>query len=170
MRRFLFDWFDGSYKEWLRTPQACLLRAESRERDGHRCVRCQGTECLEMHHVLGYRRSWADTRLEDVITLCDDCHEIMHGAKDVKFLLPVAQSEARWEWVRRIVLKCGGVLRPEVVSELAGPRNGNVVQMPKPKKYIGGAHPSNSKPKRDYQAAAHRKPRRKNLFGEWVQE
>lgn len=51
---------------WRRKRQAVL------ERDNYQCQTCLATECLEVHHKT--YRALGDEPLEDLITLCKDCH------------------------------------------------------------------------------------------------
>jgi 5-methylcytosine-specific restriction endonuclease McrA len=54
-------------------PGALLVRAAVLERDGHACVRCGSAECLEVHHKVP-ARAGGSTSLENLVTLCFDCH------------------------------------------------------------------------------------------------
>lgn len=52
------------------------LRAAALDRDGHRCVRCNAP-AQQVHH-LTYER-WQDESLEDLESLCVECHEKEHN-------------------------------------------------------------------------------------------
>lgn len=52
------------------------IRKAALERDGYRCVTCNSTEGLNCHHRT-YER-WGREWLEDVSTLCRECHEVFH--------------------------------------------------------------------------------------------
>jgi len=56
------------------------------ERDGHKCVLCNEAKALAVHHLNanGERdknnlRKEGDSRLENLITLCSQCHKDIHG-------------------------------------------------------------------------------------------
>ena len=49
-------------------------RKQALDRDGHRCTSCFAPESiakLEVHHIDG---NWMNNRLENLATLCEDCH------------------------------------------------------------------------------------------------
>lgn len=48
------------------------------ERDGYRCRMCGSAMNLQGHHV-SYERLGEDRERDDVITLCRDCHEMIHS-------------------------------------------------------------------------------------------
>lgn len=66
-----------AYAKFLQTPVWKKLSAACIERDGHKCTECESTEILQAHHLF-YRENWWDTELEDLITLCRDCHHAHH--------------------------------------------------------------------------------------------
>lgn len=55
------------HQEWK------AIRREALDRDGHRCVRCGGTDRLQVHHVIPYRYSRSHA-LTNLTTLCRSCH------------------------------------------------------------------------------------------------
>ncbi len=57
------------------TPPA--LRREVLARDGYRCLCCAGRENLTAHHKL-WRRYGGRTVLRNLLTLCEDCHSLVH--------------------------------------------------------------------------------------------
>jgi 5-methylcytosine-specific restriction endonuclease McrA len=65
-----------TYEEYLKTPHWLMMRGKIKARDGHKCVLCASRNKLEVHHNcydhLGYEPP------EDLITLCDGCHEKHH--------------------------------------------------------------------------------------------
>jgi 5-methylcytosine-specific restriction endonuclease McrA len=55
------------------------LRREILERDGWRCQKCGSSRNLDVHHRI--RRSALGDDLEtNLITLCRECHQILHGS------------------------------------------------------------------------------------------
>ena len=67
------------YREYL-ISEAWRARADAaKDRVGHRCQVCYGTERLEAHHRT-YKRLGHE-RPEDITVLCRDCHELYEAAK-----------------------------------------------------------------------------------------
>lgn len=70
------------------------LRNKTLERDDFSCVRCGSTEELEAHHIIPRDRGGDDT-LENMATLCHDCHQEAHSKS-----LPYETQTEFWEsWV-----------------------------------------------------------------------
>ena len=73
-----------SYKDQLRDPRWQKVRLRIFERDGFACRRCgRGDEELHAHHLV-YRRDrepW-EYEQEEILTLCNSCHEIEHRDGD----------------------------------------------------------------------------------------
>lgn len=57
--------------EWINRPE----RLKAIERDGGRCVLCNSSEDLEVHHRT--YESFGNEKLEDLYTLCRQCHDIV---------------------------------------------------------------------------------------------
>ncbi len=66
-----------AYREFLKTDFWKALSEQAKARDGG-CLRCGGDKGLNAHHTV-YRKRWEDTLLEDLETLCRDCHRSEHG-------------------------------------------------------------------------------------------
>jgi hypothetical protein len=66
------------YQKFLRSPFWIELRRKAIERDGGKCSDCGDVERLRVHHKV-YRSDWYQTKLEDLITLCNTCHRFEHG-------------------------------------------------------------------------------------------
>lgn len=73
------------YQEWkleheiyLKTDKWKLIRSQVLERDCETCQKC-GNPGWQIHHLTYIR--WRNERLEDLITLCDECHRLEHLAK-----------------------------------------------------------------------------------------
>lgn len=78
------------YRTYIDSTAWFRKRRERLEIDGHRCqgFMCFRTDCLEVHHKT-YERI-GDERMEDLITLCESCHEIQHGRRRLdEFLVAV---------------------------------------------------------------------------------
>lgn len=75
-----------AYRKYLLTDHWKALRERALERDGRACQWDigNGEVCgetngpLNVHHVK-YRKTFEETRLEDLKTLCRTCHRIEHG-------------------------------------------------------------------------------------------
>lgn len=59
--------------KWKQQRTACL------QRDGFACQNCAATENLHVHHWEPYRFSF-DNSLENLATLCADCHRDVHSS------------------------------------------------------------------------------------------
>lgn len=68
-----------SYEDYLLSPEWRVLRRLALEAVGHRCVICDGTRDLQVHHR-NYERLGHE-RLPDLTVLCDDCHAVFHEAE-----------------------------------------------------------------------------------------
>jgi len=55
------------------------LRTEILERDGWRCQTCGCLTNLDVHHMRP-RSALGDDAVTNLITLCRDCHQILHGS------------------------------------------------------------------------------------------
>lgn len=65
------------YTEFLRTPFWQKLRLQRLAFDACKCRNCGSKSSLDVHHRF-YRSSWFDTQLNDLLTLCRDCHKTAH--------------------------------------------------------------------------------------------
>ena len=68
-----------AYGEYLKSPEWKAIRAERLEFDHYKCQLCSAKENLQVHHN-NYPANWFDTKLNDLITLCDRCHKRHHSA------------------------------------------------------------------------------------------
>lgn len=68
-----------NYCKYLESEKWKNFREEVLKRDNYKCTKCGKTENLHIHHI-SYDNIW-DEKLEDVITLCDECHEKEHSTK-----------------------------------------------------------------------------------------
>jgi len=75
-----------SSKEWSKAKQ------KARERDGHECQECGGTDWeLHVHHRTPVSEGGAPFKLDNLITLCARCHDKRHP--NVEILASVQASE-----------------------------------------------------------------------------
>jgi 5-methylcytosine-specific restriction endonuclease McrA len=56
------------------------IREIAKRRDGYRCRQCGSTEKIEAHHIQGLAEGGSAFSLDNIITLCADCHR-KEGAK-----------------------------------------------------------------------------------------
>ena len=66
-----------SYQEYLQSDHWKEKRKEALEFYGYSCQYCGLEVCLEVHHH-HYRTMWNEVCKDDLIVLCDDCHECLH--------------------------------------------------------------------------------------------
>ena len=59
-------------------PEFRFQRTSCLQRDDYTCQQCGSKERLEVHHWEPYRFSF-DNSLENLVTLCADCHDEMHA-------------------------------------------------------------------------------------------
>ena len=62
----------------LRADEYELVRNQVLERDGWRCQECGCFHNLHVHHLQPRYKLGSDT-LENLITLCADCHRAVHN-------------------------------------------------------------------------------------------
>jgi hypothetical protein len=87
-----------AYRKYLLSDHWRQLRCEAVERWGDRCNNCDVPR-VEVHH-LRYG-NWLDVTTEDLIPLCDRCHEAVHASSKLRDLL---ESEVDSATKRKTVL------------------------------------------------------------------
>ncbi len=65
----------AEYAEYLRTPHWHTLKRIRQELDGGHCMICRNTVQLQCHHNCYDRMPYME-RIDDVLTICNECHEI----------------------------------------------------------------------------------------------
>ncbi len=99
-------------------PQWQKKRLQIMNRDGFRCARCGNDQIkLNVHHR---RYEWGkalwEVDDEDLVTLCQPCHESIHGIRPASSAVNIREiianfSESRHEYMRLIagkwVCECG---------------------------------------------------------------
>jgi 5-methylcytosine-specific restriction endonuclease McrA len=60
------------------------LRNDVLERDGWRCQNCGTSERLQVHHIRS-RSALGDDAAANLITLCGDCHRLVHEPEKKRF-------------------------------------------------------------------------------------
>ena len=61
-------------------------RAKAIERDSHKCVICGSSERLEVHHKK-YRSDGGSDDMDNLVTLCAQCHIKAHGDEPIVKLM-----------------------------------------------------------------------------------
>jgi 5-methylcytosine-specific restriction endonuclease McrA len=76
----------------LRLPpeEYALLVKQVMQRDGYKCRSCGFRSGLHCHHVV-YRSHQGEDTAENLVTLCNQCHEAVHRSdleitKEMKFI------------------------------------------------------------------------------------
>ena len=73
----LADFRRKPYTERRQTKEWAILKKQVHRRDGHRCRLC-GRDGVELHVHHRTYETYAEERLEDLVTLCRTCHEHFH--------------------------------------------------------------------------------------------
>ena len=73
-------------EKWLRIRSYILFR------DGFRCQECGYYKHLEVHHIVPRSKGGTD-EFSNLVTLCKECHDVIHGFKKRK--------KKRWNHDRR---------------------------------------------------------------------
>lgn len=73
--------YKAQYGLYLQGPRWFILRNLRLWWDGWSCVRCGSRVGLQCHHVsYDYKgKGWGVGEFLDLRTLCDDCHDWVHG-------------------------------------------------------------------------------------------
>jgi 5-methylcytosine-specific restriction endonuclease McrA len=85
------------------------VREIAKRRDGYHCRQCGSTEKIEAHHIQGLAEGGSAFSLENIITLCADCHRKESAKARGGFL----RSAVPPEILARRERKSGGVPRTE---------------------------------------------------------
>lgn len=65
----------AAYHEYLKTEAWAKLRKKAMQRAGFRCQLCNSKSHLQVHHRV-YPKIYGTEKLNDLTTLCRDCHEL----------------------------------------------------------------------------------------------
>jgi len=71
-----------TYDAYLKSPRWKALRTFILERDSHRCVTCNTTEDLRVHHRT-YVKKDGEWEKYDLYTLCQECHNLIHRNRKI---------------------------------------------------------------------------------------
>lgn len=90
-----------NYQQWkleheiyLKTDKWKIIRDKVLARDHETCQKCKKNGWI-VHH-LTYAR-WRNERLEDLITVCDECHDLIHLAKKNKRIKKDKKKEKKFQ-------------------------------------------------------------------------
>lgn len=75
-----------AYRAYLQTDQWKELRRKAIARDGGKCLRCGSVFRLQVHHTC-YRGKFENSLLEDLETVCRECHGREHGLYPSDFMV-----------------------------------------------------------------------------------
>lgn len=82
-----------AYRVYLQSDHWKALRQRAIDRDGGKCVRCSSVDILQVHHLC-YRGHLEDALIEDLETVCRECHRKEHGFGPSDFELKFRELEA----------------------------------------------------------------------------
>lgn len=71
----------SAYYRYLESREWRQLRQQAFKRDGYKCTHCGSSKNLRCHH-LRYRKNLLLCTVDDLITLCNECHEAWHRKHD----------------------------------------------------------------------------------------
>lgn len=71
------------YEAYLKSEAWKSIRRLAIKRDGGQCTKCKSKKCLHVHH-LKYPEHLGTEPLEYLQTLCEDCHNVLHGGSPRK--------------------------------------------------------------------------------------
>ena len=71
-----------AYDAYINGPVWKVKRQEAIERDGKRCRLCYSSKKLHVHHRY-YPQVYGEEPLTDLITLCQECHDLFHSNMQV---------------------------------------------------------------------------------------
>lgn len=75
--QWVWDLSTMPYDAYLRTEHWFMLSDKVKQRDGNRCKLCNSTKQLTSHHR-SYKNRGKFNEIEDLVTLCRNCHSIIH--------------------------------------------------------------------------------------------
>lgn len=75
------------YREFLESGFWKDLSVKKKFSVGNKCEYCRSEDNLNCHHKI-YRDSWYETKNEDLIVLCYNCHKSIHNTLDIYGKIP----------------------------------------------------------------------------------
>lgn len=89
----------SSYDEYMDSEEWKQIRNRILARDGYRCRMCGTGKQLRVHHIR-YPDIYGSESDEDLITVCDSCHQRVHGA-DIQRKREAVEERKKTEWHMR---------------------------------------------------------------------
>lgn len=86
-----------SYERYMASPEWVAKRDLVLVRDGRCCRSCQTTTALHVHHAT--YAHFGDERLDELVTVCENCHAAIHRLAGVGRRGP-ALEKATWSFIR----------------------------------------------------------------------
>ena len=100
---------DGKLYKWQYQKSNRLdenLRKAIIMRDGNRCMECGASNCiLEAHHIVPRRLKGSDT-IDNLITLCDKCHDKTEGCEEkfiAKYQSMINGKNIRFDYAQHVM-------------------------------------------------------------------
>ena len=70
-----------AYQRYLGSSAWKEVSDERKSIDGYKCVCCGREDNLNVHHVV-YPKNWEETTVQQLRTLCHDCHVLIHRIQE----------------------------------------------------------------------------------------
>lgn len=83
-----------TYEEFLKSPYWRKIRILILKRDNNSCRSCGSSEELHIHHLTYEHHLKELDNLDDLITLCKQCHNDIHGRVNGKNTIPLGKYES----------------------------------------------------------------------------
>lgn len=81
------------YNSYLSSSKWQKVRQSVIKRDMEKCILCDSKEQLNVHHIT-YDNVYNEiNHLDDLVTLCEKCHNDIHGRKKGKNTIPLKETE-----------------------------------------------------------------------------
>jgi 5-methylcytosine-specific restriction endonuclease McrA len=72
-----------TWSEYLKSRTWAVISYLSKRKDGFHCRRCRSTKKLNTHHCVYAKKG--EEKYEDLMTLCSNCHTLLHKALKLQF-------------------------------------------------------------------------------------
>lgn len=97
-----FEQYCEKYAEFLKSQFWAEVSSRCKELAGWKCEKCGRDIGLNAHHKV-YRNDWYETKIEDLICLCYQCHGKEHGRKMPSVLpQPIPKGKMNFkQWKRK---------------------------------------------------------------------
>ena len=68
----------NEYRIFLKSSYWKRVRKKVLQRDNYTCTRCGYKNNLQVHHLSYEHHNYEHMHLDDLVTLCRKCHELLH--------------------------------------------------------------------------------------------